>query len=455
MSDYDENALLQQIMQEQSNKGTRRREYLVRGATVVCDQSVPRTSSKIRLPKDHGKFVLGRAVLSAEDRTSNNIYGFGRCSTGEICNPVIVSPWANVNENETIFDQNVLNGVGVPHTESYLVCTNKTTGRITVLDSGQPYQQRRSIPDNVEEVKEDQYKQMPNGNPWLKFTPVKSGHFNINMKGQAKPYSISVYEAGWFNKMSLVCDVEFYDYRPSQRQDCLGRIELWMDKGKTYYVTIPGTLDEIAYTIAIEGNIDQEECDSSVLGGKWYRPEGVRQPDSIGYTIMQKTFLSAEATTYLYASLYDPNLPKGIYNNNRDRIVGWGRDAFVAYLVYKFSGIFMSAKEAGKVAIVGFFLTCSANELTSSTLTDLEGDNIYEKGNFITMKNSHNQDVSVAQNGIILTSQITAGMNLSGGVISQTINTTLEAWVSNLIEGPKYFRGLITNDESILFMNIF
>ena len=46
-------------------------------------------------------------------------------------------------------------------------------------------------------------------------------------------------------------------------------------------------------------------------------------------------------------------------------------------------------------------------------------------------------------------------MNLSGGVISQTINTTLEAWVSNLIEGPKYFRGLITNDESILFMNIF
>ena len=50
---------------------------------------------------------------------------------------------------------------------------------------------------------------------------------------------------------------------------------------------------------------------------------------------MQKTFLSAEATTYLYASLYDPNLPKGIYNNNRDRIVGWGRDALVSYLGVK------------------------------------------------------------------------------------------------------------------------
>ena len=35
------------------------------------------------------------------------------------------------------------------------------------------------------------------------------------------------------------------------------------------YVTIPGMLDEIAYTIVIEGNVDQEECDSSVLGGKW------------------------------------------------------------------------------------------------------------------------------------------------------------------------------------------
>ena len=169
---------------------------------------------------------------------------------------------------------------------------------------------------------------------------------------------------------------------------------------------------------------------------------------------MQKTFLSAEATTYLYASLYDPNLPKGIYNNNRDRIVGWGRDAFVAYLVYKFSGIFMSAKEAGKVAIVGFFLTCSANELTSSTLTDLEGDNIYEKGNFITMKNSHNQDVSVAQNGIILTAQQTL-WNDPYGKATQHLNVTITPWVSGMIEGEKYFRGLITDDEAVIFMNLF
>ena len=387
MSDYDENVLLQQIMQEQSNKGTRGREYLVRGATVVCDQ-------------------------------------------------------------------NVLKGVGVPPTESYLVCTNKTTGRITVLDSGQPYQQRRSIPDNVEEVKEDQYKQIPNGNPWLKFTPVQSGHFNINMKGQAKPYSISVYEAGWFNKMSLVCDVEFYDYRPSQRQDCLGRIELWMDKGKTYYVTIPGTLDEIAYTIIIEGNIDQEECDSSVLGGKWYRPAGVRQPDSIGYTIMQKTFLSAEATTYLYASLYDPNLPKGIYNNNRDKIVGWGRDALFAYLGYKFGGINIPKIGPGANTFVGFLVGKGIEGLVPMDLTALEGDNIYEKGNFITMKNSHNQDVSVAQNGIILTAQQTL-WNDPYGKATQHLNVTITPWVSGMIEGEKYFRGLITDDETVIFMNLF
>ena len=231
-------------------------------------------------------------------------------------------------------------------------------------------------------------------------------------------------------------------------------VHIKLQGGKTYYVTIPGTLDEIAYTIAIEGNIDQEECDSSVLGGKWYRPAGVRQPDSIGYTIMQKTFLSAEATTYLYASLYDPNLPKGIYNNNRDKIVGWGRDALFAYLGYKFGGINIPKIGPGANTFVGFLVGKGIEGLVPMDLTALEGDNIYEKGNFITMKNSHNQDVSVAQNGIILTAQQTL-WNDPYGKATQHLNVTITPWVSGMIEGEKYFRGLITDDETVIFMNLF
>lgn len=450
MSYTEQETLLQGIMINQTNNDTLTgKEYLVRGATVECSKG--NAPCVINLPQDHGKYILGSPALSAADKNKANIGGFGICDGEVSCNPCITENWININKSERIFDHNILEEIGSSHVGSYLICSNG--GKIEVKDSGQPVIKKRKIPAGfIPEIKEYDMGVMPTQDGWFCFIPQRTGHYNINLNlGDGKPIrNIQVFKKeGLLGNMALICNVDKEDFKSSQWPPYYGRIELWLDHSKTYYITLESDYDSVHY-IFVEGNLDRQNFNYEVAAV--WKPVS-RIPGTIGYSILQRTYWTKELVSLLYFALFDKETTEGKFRENRDKWVGWVRDAYISYIGYTMGSGGDAGSSKGKKFIAaassyfGSQLLNLAFDLTD--LTDLEKNNIKEKGKMIKVAKSGFELMEATCGILLIQSQVmNKGGSMSGSVV-------MESWDEDYIEGEKYYRGIIEESGHVIWRNLF